>query len=80
MAELVLKTCPPGHIEGPQRRARAALGRAPTVAEVEQALPAGTTQIDATEVPLASSLRVQVRVDGSPALPAPLLAGFARPA
>ncbi|MFC8863261.1 hypothetical protein BCL80_11547 [Streptomyces avidinii] len=73
LADLVLTTCPPERAESLQRRARAALGPTPAAAEVEQALPAGTTQIDGTVEPLASWLRVW---DWSPVLTAPLLDGF----
>lgn len=58
LADHVLTTCPPERAEGLQRRARAALGPAPAPAELEQALPAGTTHVDGTVEPLASWLRV----------------------
>ncbi|MFI7236966.1 hypothetical protein [Streptomyces cyaneofuscatus] len=73
LADHVLTTCPPERAEGLQRRARAALGPAPAPAELEQALPAGTTHVDGTVEPLASWLRVW---DWSPVLTAPLLEGF----
>ncbi|MEU6935624.1 hypothetical protein ABZ943_02735 [Streptomyces rubiginosohelvolus] len=73
LADHVLTTCPPERAEGLQRRARAALGPAPAAAELEQALPAGTTHVDGTLEPLASWLRVW---DWSPVLTAPLLEGF----
>ncbi|MEV7881867.1 hypothetical protein [Streptomyces microflavus] len=73
LADHVLTTCPPERAEGLQRRARAALGPAPAAAELEQALPAGTTHVDGTVEPLASWLRVW---DWSPVLTAPLLEGF----
>ncbi len=73
LADHVLTTCPPERAEGLQRRARAALGPAPAPAELEQALPAGTTHVDGTGEPLASWLRVW---DWSPVLTTPLLEGF----
>ncbi|SCD32051.1 hypothetical protein GA0115243_100885 [Streptomyces sp. ScaeMP-e83] len=73
LAHLVLTTCPPERVEGLQRQARAALCPSPAAAELEQALPAGTTHIDGTVEPLASWLRVW---DWSPVLTAPLLEGF----
>lgn len=74
LAALVLGTCPPERAAGLQQRARAALGPAPSAAEVDQVLPAGADQADGLAEPLASWLRVW---DWSPVLPAPLLDGFA---
>ncbi|MFE1190200.1 hypothetical protein [[Kitasatospora] papulosa] len=60
LVDLVLTTCPPERAAGLHRRARAALGSAPAVADGEHVLPAGAERAGAW----------------SPILPAPLLAGF----
>ncbi|WP_329020286.1 hypothetical protein [Streptomyces sp. NBC_01601] len=73
LAALVLDTCPPARAGALEQRARAALGPAPSAAEVDQVLPAGAGQADGRLEPLASWLRVW---DWSPLLPAPLLVGF----
>lgn len=85
LAARVLETCPPGRAAGLHPRVRAALGRAPSAAAVDQQLAAGRAQFVQGEQdtraggaggavePLASWLRVWA---WSPVLPAPMLAGF----
>ncbi|MFE0775388.1 hypothetical protein [Streptomyces sp. NPDC058861] len=76
LAALVLDACPPDRAAALHPRARAALGPAPTAAELDQTLPAdGTPQTDGRlDPPAAHWPRVWA---WSPVLPAPLLTDFA---
>ncbi|MFJ8078865.1 hypothetical protein ACIQ7Q_34245 [Streptomyces sp. NPDC096176] len=79
LAALVLRTCPGERAADLHQRARAALGPAPSAAEVDRALPADLDQagtadhFDAGAEQLASWLRVWA---WSPVLPAQMLADF----
>jgi hypothetical protein len=70
---LVFDGCPPERAGELETQVRTALGTPPPAALLEKVLPAGADQVDGTQEPLASWLRVW---DWSPVLPAAVLAGW----